>query len=207
MSSPLGRGDSLRGILAQSSTRSTPIPAGSSPFSYKRGEWREWGGGMVDTGLFACYYIHPTGCFSLGRLPSWELAHFLEKPSLGVSAGGCMLSHQPASNLQPLCYEHHTEMTLVQIDSANGATVTAEPRYACPVSDCPVCYTSAAGYFLATRDRDQVENEILPRVRCPQDAAPMYLAEVRPQERSFRLWRCPLCQAVSTSGQTLVAAT
>ena len=118
-----------------------------------------------------------------------------------------MLSNQQASSLQPLCYEHHTEMKLVPPDSGNGPKPAQEPRYACPVSNCSVRYTSAEGYFLAPRPGEHAENEILPRVRCPHDRAPMFLSEVRQQERSFRLWKCPLCKAASKNGQTLAAAT
>lgn len=118
-----------------------------------------------------------------------------------------MLSSQPESSLQPLCYEHHTEMRLVRMVSGNGAKPTQQPRYACQESDCFVLYSSTEGYFLAPSEGGQVEEEILPGVRCPQDGAPMYLGEVRARERSFRLWRCPLCKGTSKSGQVLVATT
>ena len=118
-----------------------------------------------------------------------------------------MLPNRPANSLQPLCYEHHTEMRSVPVVSGNGngTQPVQEPKYACQESDCPVCFTSITGYFVAPHETAQVEDEILPRVQCPHDGAPMYLGEVRPQERSFRLWICPLCTATSAS-QALAAA-
>lgn len=116
-----------------------------------------------------------------------------------------MLSNQIANTLQPLCYEHHTEMSLVQMVSGNGSTPHQELEYACQASDCFVRYTGVHGYFTAPRNGSGLEEEILPHVRCPHDEAPMYLTQVRPEERSFRLWRCPLCKAASTSGQVLAA--
>ena len=117
-----------------------------------------------------------------------------------------MLWHQLANSLQPLCYEHHTKMNLVQAVSGNGNTPHEELEYACQVSDCPVHYTGAHGYFIVPRNGSGLEEEILPHVCCPHDGARMYLGEVRPEERSFRLWTCPLCKAASTSGQVLAAA-
>jgi len=31
--------------------------------------------------------------------------------------------------------------------------------------------------------------------------APKYLAEVRPEKKSFRLWKCPECDAIRTNGE------
>lgn len=117
-----------------------------------------------------------------------------------------MFSHQPGGGLQPLCYEHHREMRLDPNVSGNGTTPAHEPVYVCQESDCSVRYTSAAGYFIAPREGRLAEEEILPRVRCPHDGAPMYLGEVNPEERSFRLWQCPLCKATSKRGQAVMAA-
>lgn len=117
-----------------------------------------------------------------------------------------MRSNQPPSSLHPLCYEHHTAMKLVQVISENGSTPHRELDYACQLSDCFVRYSGARGYFLAPPNGHQVDDEILPHVRCPHDEALMYLEEVRPEVRSFRLWSCPLCKAASTSGHVLAAA-
>lgn len=114
-----------------------------------------------------------------------------------------MLSHQPeSSTLQPLCYEHHTVMRLDQMVSRNG-TEPFQPRYVCQACDCLARYTSTEGYFLAERDGGRAEEEILPRVRCPRDGAPMYLGEVRPHDTAFRLWRCPQCDSVRTNEENL----
>ena len=117
-----------------------------------------------------------------------------------------MPSDQQANSLQPLCYEHHTGMKLVRGVSGNGADPTQEPIYACQESDCRVRFTTTEGYFAAPLEAGQVEEGVLPRVRCSHDGTPIYLEEIRPQESSFRLWRCPLCKAASTSGQVFVAA-
>ena len=117
-----------------------------------------------------------------------------------------MHPNQPSSGLRPLCYEHHTEMRIVPMVSGNGRTPYQELEYACQVSDCFVRYNGEHGYFIVPLNGSGLEEEILPRVRCPHDEAPMYLGEVRPEERSFRLWRCPLCKAASATGQVLAAA-
>lgn len=117
-----------------------------------------------------------------------------------------MLENQLADSLRPLCYEHHTEMSLVQVVSRNGGTPDEELEYACQASDCSVRYTGVRGYFIAPRNGSGFEDEIRPRVRCPHDDAPMYLAQIRSEERGFRLWRCPLCKAASTGGQMHAAA-
>lgn len=118
---------------------------------------------------------------------------------------GSMLSNQPANSLRPLCFEHHTEMSLVQMVSGNGGTPPQELEYACKSPDCLVRYTGVDGYFIAPRDGSGLENEILPLVHCPHDKALMHLAQVRTEARSFRFWRCPLCKAVSRNGQVLAA--
>lgn len=117
-----------------------------------------------------------------------------------------MLANQLVDSLRPLCYEHHTEMRSVPAVSGNGTKAAQQPEYACRESDCRVRFTRAEGYFVAPHETGQVEEERVPRVRCRHDGALMYLGEVRPNERSFRLWRCPLCSAALTSGQVLAAA-
>jgi hypothetical protein len=117
-----------------------------------------------------------------------------------------MLSHQSESIPQPLCFEHHSEMRLVSAVSGNGNGSAHEREYACQESDCLVRYTSAAGYFLAPSKAAPPEHEILPHVRCAYDDAPMYLGDVSREERSLRLWKCPLCKATSINGKTLIAA-
>ena len=115
-----------------------------------------------------------------------------------------MLANQLADSLRPLCYEHHTEMSLVQMVSGNGGP--QELEYVCQASDCFVRYRGVRGYFIAPRNGSALDKEIQPRIRCPHDGALMYLGEVRPEQRSFRLWRCPFCNGAFTSGPVLAAA-
>jgi hypothetical protein len=65
--------------------------------------------------------------------------------------------------------------------------------YACREPGCLIRYNVSHGYFLDTKDAETVELEIIPRVTCSNDAQRMYLAEVMPERRSFRLWKCPEC--------------
>lgn len=116
-----------------------------------------------------------------------------------------MLANQLADNLRPLCYEHHTEMSLVQMVSGNDA-LPQQLEYTCQASDCLVRYEGGRGYFIPPRNGSVLDKEIQPHVRCPHDGALVYLGEVRPEERSFRLWRCPLCNDAFASGPVLAAA-
>jgi len=45
---------------------------------------------------------------------------------------------------------------------------------------------------------------MLPKVRCFLDGMPMYLAEIHPEKRSFRLWTCPQYGARRTNEEGLV---
>jgi hypothetical protein len=65
--------------------------------------------------------------------------------------------------------------------------------YACQEPGCLIRYDTSNGYFLDTNDAKTIELEILPRVNCSIDGQRMYLAEVMPKRRSFRLWKCPEC--------------
>lgn len=89
-------------------------------------------------------------------------------------------------DVHALCYQHHSEMLPKPVNP---------PLYACQQPGCLVCYDALAGYFLDTQDAKILEQEIGPKIRCSQDGRLMYLAEVRAQQRSFRLWRCPECDA------------
>lgn len=93
-------------------------------------------------------------------------------------------------DLHVLCYQHHREML------TRGQSGTGTPAvYVCKEPGCLVCYDALGGYFLDTEDPKIVEQELKPRTRCSKDGRFMYLAEVRPEQRSFRLWRCPECEA------------
>jgi hypothetical protein len=101
-----------------------------------------------------------------------------------------------AFRIRPLCYEHHSEMTLPD-HALNGDSLP----HACRELDCVVHYTRSRGYFLNTPDRDLIENYPPPRERCSIDGSPMYLLEVQPERRSFRLWRCPTCNMSRGGGE------
>ncbi len=65
--------------------------------------------------------------------------------------------------------------------------------YACQEPGCLIRYDISNGYFLDTNDAKTIELEIIPRVNCSNDGQRLYLAEVMPERRSFRLWKCPEC--------------
>ena len=124
-------------------------------------------------------------------------------PTLGIAI--LSLSHNIArkverlgtstrKDLHVLCYQHHTEMLLgPPSDSAEGTL------YACREPGCLIRYFVSSGYFLDMKDAKAAEPEIIPRVSCSNDAQHMYLAEVMAERKSFRLWKCPQCDARKTN--------
>jgi hypothetical protein len=74
--------------------------------------------------------------------------------------------------------------------------------YACREPGCLVRYDSSRGYFIDGNTVETVEREITPRVTCSIDGQLMYLAEVMPERKSFRLWKCPECNETRTNGET-----
>ena len=78
--------------------------------------------------------------------------------------------------------------------------------YTCREPGCFIHYYSSQGYLIEPQDGDRSEPEIKPGVRCPNDGHVMYLAEVRPERKSFRLWKCPECDAIRTNGEFSDAA-
>jgi hypothetical protein len=100
-------------------------------------------------------------------------------------------------DLHVLCYQHHTEMLLRLLsEPAEGLL------YACREPGCLVRYHSLDGYFIDPKVAKTIDQEITPRVSCPNDGRLMYLAEVMPQRRSFRLWKCPECNGSCTNEET-----
>jgi hypothetical protein len=95
--------------------------------------------------------------------------------------------------LQPLCYEHHLEMRLIQVPQRTGSEPAQTLVHACPERNCFVHYDSSRGYFIVTDNGNGIDQGTMPEVWCSQDGLPMYLAEVLQAQRSFRLWRCPKC--------------
>jgi hypothetical protein len=134
--------------------------------------------------------------------------HWLTVPdesSFALAKGGSMPAAQPSKELRALCHEHHIEMRLNRSHVNRNGDATQTPAYACTEPDCLVHYNILRGYFVETKNRNTSENEIVPRVRCPHDGAPMYLAEINPAKRGFRLWTCPQCDARRTNEDGLVS--
>ena len=115
-----------------------------------------------------------------------------------------MPTTQPSKELRALCHEHHAEMRLNQslLNSEDDAKHTL--AYACTESDCLVHYSIYRGYFILSKNGNTNELDTVPRVRCPHDGAPMYLAEIDREKMDFRLWKCPQCDGRRTNEEGLV---
>ena len=95
--------------------------------------------------------------------------------------------------LRPLCFEHHAEMKL-----GIEADPNLSPLFVCHVPGCIINYISSAGYIVGPR-ANPTEPQTLPRVSCRTDGVPMYLAGVKLENPSYRLWRCPRCGQILTN--------
>jgi hypothetical protein len=73
--------------------------------------------------------------------------------------------------------------------------------YVCQEPGCFIYYDSSQGYLTEPQDGVKSEPKIKPSVLCPKDGRVMYLAEVRLERKSFRLWKCPECNATRTNGE------
>jgi hypothetical protein len=104
-----------------------------------------------------------------------------------------------------LCYEHHIEMKLTRILLKLRRKPAETLVYACLEPGCLVHYQNLRGYFIVPRETSLIERDILPSVRCSKDRQLMYLAEVRPERKNFRLWKCPKCNT-SRSNQEISRA-
>jgi hypothetical protein len=115
-----------------------------------------------------------------------------------------MPATQPSKELRALCHEHHVKMRLNQIllNSKDGTTQTL--TYACTEPDCLVQYNISRGYFIVSQNGNTNGQDMVPRVRCLHDGTPMYLAEIDPDKRGFRLWICPQCDGRRTNEEGLV---
>jgi hypothetical protein len=110
-------------------------------------------------------------------------------------------SARARKDLQVLCYEHHIEMKLTRI-LLKLRSKPAEPLvYACPEPGCLVHYQNLFGYFIVLQEADTIGRDIVPGVRCFKDGQLMYLAEVRPERKDFRLWKCPRCNTSRSNQQ------
>ncbi|SRR6266436_4032176 len=133
---------------------------------------------------------------SAGAMQSAPLVQALsEKPLLSCSGTHRMPPLQRNRAFQPLCHEHHLEMRLTQVPLQTSGEPAQTLVYACSEPDCFVHYNSSRGYFIVTRNRNGIDRDMMPAVSCSQDGLPMYLAEVLPEQSSFRLWICPGCNS------------
>jgi len=107
-----------------------------------------------------------------------------------------------SKNLRPLCYEHHIEMKPSHLPPSKDKTPQMH-CYFCPKRGCSVGYNSRQGYFKIMAGGECTERNMTPCVSCPGDGRLMYLAQVKPDKRSFRLWRCPQCKRSRTNGELL----
>ena len=118
-----------------------------------------------------------------------------------------MPATRPSKQFHPLCYEHHLPMEASE-DSVEGSGEDTESRsYACTKPECLVHYDTSRGYFILAHVLlgKEGNSDIVPRVRCRQDGRPMYLAEVKPEKRDFRMWTCPQCGGTRTSDEGLIS--
>jgi hypothetical protein len=115
-----------------------------------------------------------------------------------------MAASQPSKELRALCHEHHLEMRLNQslLNSEDDAKQTLS--YACTEPDCLVHYNIFRGYFILSQNGNTNEPDMVPRVRCPHDGTPMYLAEIGLEKRGVRLWICPQCDGRRTNEEDLI---
>jgi len=101
-----------------------------------------------------------------------------------------MPAPQPSKELRALCHEHHVEMRLNQSFLNSPGDAAQMFAYACTKPACLVHYNMFRGYFLLAQNGNTNEMDMVPRVRCAHDGAPMYLAKINPAKRGFRQWAC-----------------
>src|SRR5882762_10358556 len=106
-----------------------------------------------------------------------------------------VLEREKRADLHALCHQHHVEMELVPVGLGKHSASTVV--YACPKLTCQVHFSSSEGYFIRSGNGHGLVTDSVPLVRCEHDKIFMYLAEVLPEKRSFRLWKCPKCNTVS----------
>jgi hypothetical protein len=115
-----------------------------------------------------------------------------------------MPATQPSKELRAFCHEHHVKMRLNQSLLNSEGDPTQTLAYVCTEPDCLVHYNISRGYFLLSQNGNTNELDMVPRVRCPHDGTPMYLAEIDPEKRGFRLWICPQCDGRRTNEESLI---
>jgi hypothetical protein len=71
----------------------------------------------------------------------------------------------PANRIHPLCYEHHSEMSIRKSSSNEDGM-----SYACSELGCVVSYSRADGYFLNTQNQFLIKQcPIPPHQYCSND--------------------------------------
>lgn len=105
------------------------------------------------------------------------------------------VEREKSLGLHVLCHEHHVKLQIASL--GQGAQGALTVNYACGKPNCPVHYNSSQGYFSRGKNGDAILANFQADVRCTNDGMPMYLTEVLPEKRSFRLWRCPACNTVA----------
>ena len=100
-----------------------------------------------------------------------------------------------SSDLHVLCYEHHVELELKSLTLGDQGAPTVV--YACRKPACPVRYNISQGYIVHSENETATVTDFVAYVICMNDGMPMYLAAVQPEKKSFRLWKCPVCNTVA----------
>jgi len=106
-----------------------------------------------------------------------------------------VLENEKRADLHVLCHKHQEELGLAPVGFGKHGAPTVV--YGCPKPDCHVYYSSSEGYFILSDNGHAVLTESVPLVRCEHDQIYMYLAQVLPEKKSFRLWKCPKCNSIS----------
>jgi hypothetical protein len=113
------------------------------------------------------------------------------------------MSAQSNKEFRALCHEHHVEMRPNQGVPSGGSNIMQALTYACTAPGCLVHYSVSRGYSQSQNGNGN-EWDQMPKVNCFLDGAPMYLAQIDPEKRAFRLWRCPQCGTTLTNEEGLV---
>ena len=58
---------------------------------------------------------------------------------------------------------------------------------------CYVKYDSQKGYSETPQRGQYSEGNVIPHVSCRRDGRSMYPSQVKPEKKSYRLWKCPRC--------------
>jgi hypothetical protein len=115
-----------------------------------------------------------------------------------------MPAAQPSKDLRMLCYDHLLEMGVNRSFVNSAGDGTQATTHGCTEADCLVHYNTSRGYFTLKQNGNKDEMDMAPKLRCFLDGAPMYLAEISPAKRDYRLWTCPQCGASRTNEEGLI---